>query len=377
MAERKEPVGDSVRAVSIANIVEIGGNGAVQQLQTMKRPDPPYPVDVSRRPPKARMLLSPISASQRARATAAATAATATEKNFVVSGQNLARKAALPPLDMATSHGGEHSSTANGASKLDNTEPGPRNFSKSTSVEAKMLKLLRSIWASQESIAATTAKVVQLSYKLVDAERITLFLVDNAMKEIIIAESKDAKGVRIPIDKGIVGHVVSTQKPLCIDDAYSDSRFDPSVDTKTGYRTRNLLCVPIIDDEGNTVAAVQAINRRGKESFTKKDVEILKMMSASVGIAIKKATLHRKLVREKRTVEALYDLMKASHAEHGFMCYCRFGNPSPNFSQACSSTWTRSEATMSSTKRQLQAGKKKTRRHDLHFPPSIFRLFRI
>lgn len=50
---------------------------------------------------------------------------------------------------------------------------------------------------------------------------------------------------RFPMNKGIAGYVATTGQVLNIENAYEDSRFNPEVDSKTGYTTRNILCMPI------------------------------------------------------------------------------------------------------------------------------------
>ena len=69
--------------------------------------------------------------------------------------------------------------------------------------------------------------------------------------------SKVAKGsnstIRIPIDKGVVGFVAINGKPVRIDEAYLDPRFNKEIDKKTHYRTRTILCVPIKDFTGRII----------------------------------------------------------------------------------------------------------------------------
>jgi hypothetical protein len=64
-------------------------------------------------------------------------------------------------------------------------------------------------------------------------------------------------GVTVPWGTGIVGHVALTLKSLNITDAQSDERFNSSIDKKTGFVTRSILTVPIIDSEGKGVAFIQ------------------------------------------------------------------------------------------------------------------------
>ncbi len=60
------------------------------------------------------------------------------------------------------------------------------------------------------------------------------------------------KEFRIPADQGIAGHVATTGQILNIKDAYSHPLFYRGVDDSTGFRTRNILCFPIKDENNGT-----------------------------------------------------------------------------------------------------------------------------
>lgn len=81
-----------------------------------------------------------------------------------------------------------------------------------------------------------------------DCDRASVFMVDELTGELW---SKVAKGseltIRIPLNKGIVGYVVSHNCTENIEDAYKDNRFNKEVDKKNHYRTKTILCVPIRD----------------------------------------------------------------------------------------------------------------------------------
>lgn len=55
--------------------------------------------------------------------------------------------------------------------------------------------------------------------------------------------------MRIPIGKGIAGHVATSGKLLNIRDAYNHPLFYRGIDELTGFRTRNILCFPIRDEK--------------------------------------------------------------------------------------------------------------------------------
>ena len=77
-----------------------------------------------------------------------------------------------------------------------------------------------------------------------------------------MAVSKDAEGLRIPLDAGIAGSVATGAEPhVNIPAAYADARFNQAIDKKTGFTTKHILCMPFKDRQGRIVAVVQAVNK--------------------------------------------------------------------------------------------------------------------
>ena len=70
-------------------------------------------------------------------------------------------------------------------------------------------------------------------------------------------ESQGLAIIRIPFGKGIAGKVAELGTSMNIPDVYQSSLFNPNIDRKTGFKTRNILCVPIYDMSGKNVAVVQ------------------------------------------------------------------------------------------------------------------------
>lgn len=67
--------------------------------------------------------------------------------------------------------------------------------------------------------------------------------------------------IKIPYGKGIAGYVAATGETLNIPDAYKDPRFNSNIDLQTGYRTRSILCLPILNEHGQCIAVAEAINK--------------------------------------------------------------------------------------------------------------------
>ena len=75
--------------------------------------------------------------------------------------------------------------------------------------------------------------------------------------------SEGTPSIRIKMGRGIAGAVAATGEPIDVADAYRDERFSRRVDMVTGYRTRQVICVPIKNQLGGVVAVLQCINKFG------------------------------------------------------------------------------------------------------------------
>jgi signal transduction histidine kinase len=98
-------------------------------------------------------------------------------------------------------------------------------------------------------------------------------------------------GAEIPVSKkSIVGTVAQEQRPLIVHDAQSDPRWNIAFDQTTGFVTRNLVCVPMVSHE-NLVGVIEVLNKRGSESFSEDEAELLKSFASQAAIAIENARL--------------------------------------------------------------------------------------
>ena len=124
--------------------------------------------------------------------------------------------------------------------------------------------------------------------EILDCERASLFIYDTLSDMLVVHSGEGLKKnqIKVPKDKGIVGAVFMKKEKLKIDDAYQDPRFNPEVDKKTNFKTRNLLCFPLIDKEGDTFGAIQAINKR-KKHFNHDDEELMLILSRQASAILK------------------------------------------------------------------------------------------
>lgn len=135
----------------------------------------------------------------------------------------------------------------------------------------------------------------------IDADRGTLYLVDREKSELW---SKTVQGtsmgdIRLPIGKGLAGYVAKTGETVNIADAYKDPRFNPEIDRRSGYKTRNVLCMPLRNKDGGIVGVFQLLNKR-EGSFGSDDESFINALSIHAAIALENARIAREMVESER-----------------------------------------------------------------------------
>jgi putative ABC transport system ATP-binding protein len=132
---------------------------------------------------------------------------------------------------------------------------------------------------------AFTGKVADL----LQVERVTLFLLDEQRGEIWSKVARGLDGhpleIRMGRDRGIAGEVIRTNRRLDVPDPYSHPLFNQDVDRDTGFRTRNILCLPLQDRQNKVFGAIQLVNRKG-DHFTAQDEQQFLKMSAGLGVIL-------------------------------------------------------------------------------------------
>ncbi|MDI6641084.1 MAG: GAF domain-containing protein [Elusimicrobiota bacterium] len=135
--------------------------------------------------------------------------------------------------------------------------------------------------------------IIEQGTNLMNAERTTLFLYNKDTHELwsYIAQELEIKEIRLPVGKGIAGYVAKSGKILNIKDAYKDSRFENTFDRLTGFRTRNILCSPMFNHQGELLGVIEVINKKTSD-FNEYDESILAALASQAGIAIENTKLY-------------------------------------------------------------------------------------
>lgn len=152
--------------------------------------------------------------------------------------------------------------------------------------------------------------VISETLKLIRCDRVSLFVFDKKMHMLRLYASNLASPIMVSPGQGIAGTVFNQRETVNIPDCYKDPRFEKSFDLKTGYVTKSLIAVPIIDFDGAAVGVIQAINKldavkaastglpAGERAvpFGRHDEKILLHLTQHVCIAMRNAEVYREAI---------------------------------------------------------------------------------
>jgi adenylate cyclase len=155
----------------------------------------------------------------------------------------------------------------------------------------ELLKVVTEV-STEIKLGPLLRKLIGAITRMVDAERSTLFLNDEKAGELYteIGEGLGASQIRFPNHIGIAGTVFKSGESVNIPHAYADLRFNPAVDKRTGFFTRSILCVPVVNKEGEIIGVTQVLNKKGG-AFSTEDEARVKAFTSQISIALENAKL--------------------------------------------------------------------------------------
>lgn len=162
----------------------------------------------------------------------------------------------------------------------------PQQFTEST----RLLQLLYDIntaIATKDTLDEVFATLATFASRETDAQRCTVFLHDPESGELFsrIAQGEHHREIRLLDTEGIAGFVFQQKKGLIVEDAYQDPRFNREIDKETGFKTKEILCAPIITVRGEIIGVIQSINRNHGQ-FSSVDLHLISTIATQVAIVV-------------------------------------------------------------------------------------------
>ncbi|XP_041986984.1 probable 3',5'-cyclic phosphodiesterase pde-5 isoform X2 [Aricia agestis] len=182
-----------------------------------------------------------------------------------------------------------------------------------------LLDVVKAIFEEMVSLDQLIKRILEFAQKLVNADRSSLFLVDYRNFELVSTvfdlkfepghgRDMEKKEIRMPINRGIAGHVALSGETMNIPDAYSDYRFNREVDEATGYKTISILCMPV-KVQGKVIGVVQMVNKRNNDNFDHEDEVAFEIFSTFFGLALHHARLYDKIMRKEQKYRVALEVL--------------------------------------------------------------------
>jgi adenylate cyclase len=168
-------------------------------------------------------------------------------------------------------------------------------FRNAESARDKFRSLLDIIRAMQGEMGVNSLifTITQRTIRVVEADRCTLYLVDNVHRGLFAMQGE--VNIRISMDQGIAGLVATTGQTMNISDAYENPNFNQTIDKKTGYRTKAILCMAIKNDD-KVIGVLQLINKlTGSGVFTTDDEDVMAIFLAIAGPILAESNLYEQI----------------------------------------------------------------------------------
>jgi Nif-specific regulatory protein len=172
-----------------------------------------------------------------------------------------------------------------------------------------LLLSLGELITQEISAAQLVERIVDLVVKLLEADRGTIYLLDEGHGELVsvAAHLPEIDELRVPLSEGVAGHVASTGEVVNLPSARHDARFWEEIDQRTGYQTESMLAAPLWDARRRLIGVVQLLNsKRGR--FSEADAATLADVAEQAAALIEQTTLRHELGWASTLVEGSEEL---------------------------------------------------------------------
>ncbi|MBD2092604.1 GAF domain-containing protein [Microcoleus sp. FACHB-1515] len=193
-------------------------------------------------------------------------------------------------------------------------------------VAAALMAATRSVSQSSLEPKEILQRVMEVAKELMNADRSTLWLLDHKNHELwteIMVEDGSFREFRVPVGQGYAGKVAETAEPINIPfDLYDhpSSEIARRTDRQSGYRTCSLLCLPVLNPDGELIGVTQLVNKKRsadsfavlsgerqvpecfQTSFDETDQKYMQIFNNQVGVILQNAELLAAVKHQEQTL---------------------------------------------------------------------------
>ncbi len=170
-------------------------------------------------------------------------------------------------------------------------------------------RLLQDADSLEDALRESLKKVV----KVVGAEAGTIWFYNKADDGRIYPSfwigGADLTGMSLALGEGIAGAVVETGEKTVVFDCQSDERWANRFDSETGFVTKSMLCVPLVN-KYEVIGCIQIINKNDGSLYDEDDVELCESLAMLTAIAVDERGLNLGVAADKKTIISLRNVIK-------------------------------------------------------------------
>lgn len=158
---------------------------------------------------------------------------------------------------------------------------------------------------SSRDIEDVLDRAMKYAEEFIGAEASTVYELDEEKQELAIRVARGEKKepvrkITLKLGEGIAGYVVQTGKPMVVQDVSKEKRFSDKFDRMTGFKTRAMICVPLVLRD-RPMGALEVLNKKSGGPFTRVELEVLVGMAQQIVVAMENAKLYRHMEEKVRT----------------------------------------------------------------------------
>jgi phosphoserine phosphatase RsbU/P len=147
-------------------------------------------------------------------------------------------------------------------------------------------------------------EVVEAAKSVLHAERGSVWLYDAKSDELALEIATGVAPIRVRAGAGLVGSCARERRLINVPDCYADPRFDSQVDRGSGYRTRCMLTLPLVDHKDVLVGVMQVLNKVDG-TFGADDEALARVLAAQCAVALQRVRMTEALIEGEKLRQQL------------------------------------------------------------------------
>jgi phosphoserine phosphatase RsbU/P len=148
------------------------------------------------------------------------------------------------------------------------------------------------------------SEVVSAAKQVLQADRGSVWLYDAAADQLVLEIAAGMAPVRVATTFGLAGACARSRQIINVPDCYADARFNPEVDKRSGYRTRCMMTLPLVDHKDVLVGVMQVLNKLGGV-FDEDDEDLAIVLAAQCAVALQRVRMTEDLIEGEKMRQEL------------------------------------------------------------------------